>query len=130
MEKIIACLCVDDSDPIEGKIVLQKKERIINPNYLNRIWELVWNFATMWNGFCGEIFDFNIGKLQMPSNPTHLLFYTCRLFLAIWWELLKPHTHQFSTVVTAFIFKSGNVLTEDRYQISLIYPSLSELALF
>lgn len=48
---------------------------IINPYCLNSVWELVWN--------SGEIFDFDIGNLQMPSNPTHLLFYSCRLFLVI-----------------------------------------------
>lgn len=71
-DEIIACLCADGSDPVDGKTVMQKKERIINPYYLNRIWELVWNFATTWNGFCGKIFDFDIGKLQISSNPTHL----------------------------------------------------------
>lgn len=55
-----------------GKNVMQKKERIINPYCLNRIWELVWNFATMWNSFCGKIFDFDIGKLEISSNPTRL----------------------------------------------------------
>lgn len=40
MDEIIACVCADDSDPIEGETVMQKKERIINPYCLNGIWEL------------------------------------------------------------------------------------------
>lgn len=75
MNEITACLYVDDSDQIEEKTVMQKKEGIINPYCLNRIWELAWKFATMLNGFCGENFNFNIGKLQRPSDPTYLLFY-------------------------------------------------------
>jgi len=46
-DEIIACLYADGSDPVEGKTVMQKEEWIINPYCLNRIWELVWNFATM-----------------------------------------------------------------------------------
>ena len=44
-DEIIACLYVDGSDLVEGKTVRWKKERIINPYCLNRIWGLVWNFA-------------------------------------------------------------------------------------
>lgn len=44
-DEIIACLYVDGSDLVEGKTVMRKKERIINPYCLNRIWGLVWNFA-------------------------------------------------------------------------------------
>lgn len=47
MDKIIACVYADGSDPVGVKTVLQKKERIINLYCLHRVWELVWNFATM-----------------------------------------------------------------------------------